>query len=183
MLRALYALVSAQRHQNNNNNDILISRLDRLNDVINENTHRINTLQRSVHRIALQPVQRPRVDAVDEELDRVEPRIGIVSNATLTKNPRSLHLLWQEYEFGVGGRKPAKYFTASERGKVKFAYSRRKVVWDTISGLVHAGHTAQVAVDMIYEVYGATTGVTKIIQMMRRDIANGGHPQLHFHHY
>ncbi|KAI2494042.1 hypothetical protein MHU86_20485 [Fragilaria crotonensis] len=30
--------------------------------------------------------------------------------ATLMPTPRSLHDLWQEYEFGVGGRKAAKLF-------------------------------------------------------------------------
>ena len=34
--------------------------------------------------------------------------------ATLSPHPRSIHSLWQEYEFGIGGRKAAKDFTAME---------------------------------------------------------------------
>ena len=94
-------------------------------------------------------------------------------------NPRSLHVPWEEYEFGIGGRKPAKAFTPAERGAVKFAYCRRKVVWDKIAEMVRAGHTAQVAIDLIYEVYGAATGVTNIINTMKRDRKTGGHPALH----
>ena len=41
-------------------------------------------------------------------------------HTTLSKCPKSLYVLWQEYEFGIGGRKPAKLFSAMERGKVKY---------------------------------------------------------------
>ena len=37
--------------------------------------------------------------------------------ATLSHNPRSLHLLWQEYKFGINDRKPAEQFTREERNK------------------------------------------------------------------
>jgi hypothetical protein len=109
-----------------------------------------------------------------QEADEIVSRL----NATLVKNPRSLHIIWQEYEFGVGGRKPAKNFTATERGTVKYAICR-KIVWETISGLYRAGHTPQVAIDMIYDVYGASTAVTTILKMIRRDKAAGHvHPNL-----
>jgi len=62
--------------------------------------------------------------------------------------------LWNEYEFGLGGRKPARQFTAVERGAVKFSYSRRKTAWDAIDRMVRSGATAQVAIDRIYGVYG-----------------------------
>jgi hypothetical protein len=87
--------------------------------------------------------------------------------------------LWHEYEFGIGGRKPAKYFTSAERGKVKHAYTRRKLIWDTISTLVRAGHSVSGAIAMIYDVYGASTSVTNITLLMRRDKQkSGGHPRL-----
>ncbi len=70
--------------------------------------------------------------------------------SNLSPTPRTLHVLWQEYEFGIGGRKPARLFTPTDRGKVKFKYSRRKVVWDVIAARVRAGETAQVAIDRIY---------------------------------
>ena len=47
-----------------------------------------------------------------------EPHIASPS-ATLSRVPRTLHLLWTEYEVGIGGRKAAKDFTAHERGKEK----------------------------------------------------------------
>ena len=83
--------------------------------------------------------------------------------ATLSKNQRDLYVLWQEYEEGLGGRKAAKDFTARERGQVKAMYHRQKVVWDAVPMLVWAGHTAHVAVDMIYQSYGRSMSVTKII--------------------
>ena len=53
-----------------------------------------------------------------------------VMPANLCKCPKNLYVLWAEFESGVGGNKPARLFTASERGKVKFKYCRRKIVWD-----------------------------------------------------
>ena len=86
-------------------------------------------------------------------------------------------MLWHEYEFGIGGRKPAQSFTAEERGKVRFRYCRRKIVWNAIDRMVRSGSTAQVACDRIYEVYGRGT-VTEIIKLMRKDEREGGHRQL-----
>ncbi len=62
--------------------------------------------------------------------------------ASLSPNPRTLYDLWREYEVGIGGRKAAKLFSYSERGKVKHKYSRRKVIWLMVSGLVQLGITA-----------------------------------------
>ena len=78
---------------------------------------------------------------------------------------------------GLGGRKPARQFTAIERGRVKFKYCRRKVVWDIIDRMVRGGFTAQVAIDKLYVVYGHIT-VTQIINLMRTDAIGGGHPEL-----
>ena len=143
----------------------------------------MNRIHRFIRRIALQPVQRPaaQIDGVGAAIEGGQAE-EIVSrlNATLIKNPMSLHIIWQEYEFRVGGQKPAKNFTAAERGRVKYAYYCRKKFWETISGLVHAGHTAQVAIDMIYDVYGASTAVTTTLKIIRRDKAAGHvHPSLH----
>ena len=46
--------------------------------------------------------------------------------AVLMPNPRDLHQLWREHTHGSGRNKPAKFFARAERGKVKFACSRRK---------------------------------------------------------
>lgn len=182
LLRAVYAVVGIQRRESRDRGESILSRLDRLNEYVLQMDQRhiqqMNALHRSIRRIALQPVQRPRIGNLEEGK---EEEVGLIAtvNATLMKNPRTLHLLWQEYEIGIGGRKPAKNFTVSERGRVKYAYYRRKIVWETIARLVRAGFTAQVAIDMIYDIYGASTGVTKILKMMRRDKAMGQvHPSL-----
>ena len=120
----------------------------------------------NLRRIALQPARR-----------RVG--VGTAANdlasmmATLMPTPRSLHDLWQEYLHGVGGRKPARLFSYTERGRSKHRYSRRKVVWDLVSGLVRLGYSSEVAIDRIYAVYGGQTSVTMIINGVKRDKKNG----------
>ena len=104
-------------------------------------------------------------------------RRALPYESSLSPCPRSLFELWTEYEFGLGGRKAAKLFTANERGRVKFKYSRRKVLWDCVSLLVRAGHTAHTAIDCIYDIYG-NESVTTIINAMRRDRRNGVHAEL-----
>ena len=39
-------------------------------------------------------------------------RRGVTFTSSLCKNPRTLHVLWDEWKFGVGGRKAAKHFTS-----------------------------------------------------------------------
>ena len=91
---------------------------------------------------------------------------------TLSPHPRDLFTLWQEYEFGIGGRKPARQFTVGERAKVKFKYCRRKILWDVIDGLVRSGNTAPVAIDKIYDAYGRVS-VSDIINKIRQDTRDG----------
>jgi len=140
---------------------------------------KLENMDKNLRRIARQPVQRVlHVDTAGGGgvVEQEQAQEG-ASIASLSPRPRDLHLLWLEYEFGLGGRKPARQFTAMERGKVKFKYSRRKVVWDTIDRLIRCGYTAQVAIDRIYVVYGQTS-VTHIIDRMRRDAIGGGHAAL-----
>jgi hypothetical protein len=99
--------------------------------------------------------------------------------AELMSAPRTLYDLWIEYEMGTGNRKAAKDFTYNERGRCRFKYCRRKVVWDCISKHVNAGFTAMTAVDKIYECYGRGETVTSIIKKMTNDKKTGGHPSLH----
>jgi hypothetical protein len=134
---------------------------------------KIGVTNTNIRRIALQPVQRPR---------GANDPTGVGANgnfaATISPTPRTLHELWQEYEFGIGGRKAAKDFTAQERGRVKHKYTRRKAVWDKIGEMVRGGWTAQAAIDRIYFVYGQNLCVTHIINRMKADRARGGHPEL-----
>ena len=100
------------------------------------------------------------------------------SAALLSKCPKSLHTLWNEYEFGLANHKPAKDFNAVERGRVKHVYHRRKVVWDQVSEMVRSGWSAHEACNKIYDVYGANQTVTSITNQLRKDRNNGGHPAL-----
>jgi hypothetical protein len=45
-----------------------------------------------------------------------------LSRNLLSPNLRSLHDLWEEYQNGLGGRKPARLLTYNERGRVKHKF-------------------------------------------------------------
>lgn len=91
--------------------------------------------------------------------------------ATLSKCPRTLYALWNEYEFGLNGQKAAKNFTSQEWGRNRFTYSRRKVFWDKAIELVKAGHTSFTAIDLISSVY-RNCSVTQTINTMMKDKRN-----------
>ena len=92
-------------------------------------------IQQNIQRVAIAPVRPIRQFDV--------PRI----NVTLSASPRTLYDLWDEFNHGIGGQKPAKDFTPRERGMVKHKYSRQKVVWDTVARLVNSGLTSHVSID------------------------------------
>ena len=46
----------------------------------------------------------------------------------MCRSPTNLHVLWTEWEFGIGGNKPAKKFKPSEQARVKCLYSTRKAI-------------------------------------------------------
>ena len=99
--------------------------------------------------------------------------------ADLSPTPRTLYVLWLEYQEGIGGRKPARQFTREERGRVKHKYHRRKIIWDLVASMIRTGLNAQLAYDRIYDVYGQATTVTNIINSIKRDCRNGNlHPNL-----
>ena len=77
-----------------------------------------------------------------------------VTPATLSNNPRSLLMLWQEYKLGINGRKPAEKFTTAERNTKanKQKYYRRNLVWQTVARLVQGGLTAEAAIDRLHSV-------------------------------
>jgi hypothetical protein len=88
---------------------------------------------------------------------------------SLSACPRNLYVLWEEYEFGLNGQKPAKRFTSRERGIVRYKYTQRKIVWDKITMMIRQGHTYLTANDELYWIYGAGTLVTDIINLMRTE--------------
>lgn len=91
-------------------------------------------------------------------------------SATLSRNPKSLREVWEEYVHGIGGRKPAREFTSRERnntmGGIKQKYYRRRIIWTTIDGMVRAGHTADAAIHAIRQAYGFQSSVTRIINRL-----------------
>ena len=98
--------------------------------------------------------------------------------ARLSKCPKTLNDLWAEYEFGVGGYKPAKLYTAQERGAVKDLYYRRNNFWSIVAELVRAGESADTAIEKMYCIYGPSSSVTKILAAIKHDKKRGGHPNL-----
>ena len=61
-----------------------------------------------------------------------------MSSAVLSSCRRTLHTLWNEYELVLENKKSDKDFTAIERGRVKYIYRRRKVVWYNIGSMVRS---------------------------------------------
>jgi hypothetical protein len=99
------------------------------------------------------------------------PHNNVSIHATLLKYPRYIHSLWEEYEHGLDGRKAAKNFNLTERGRVASTYNKRNLVWHFISRLINnRGIHYSAAIDCIYEV--------KIVKAIQRDAKNGGHPNL-----
>lgn len=105
---------------------------------------------------------------------RVVPGNNIPYESSLCRNPKSLYVLWQEWEFGVGGRKAAKLFSSRERGRVKYQYSLRKHFWDLCLDMIRRGYTSDTAIDKIYEVYSRSNSCTKILRQIREDKKNRG---------
>ena len=103
-----------------------------------------------------------------------------ISNANLSRHPRTLLLLWHEFLHGLDNNKPAKDFTRAERGRVKRTYSRRKVFWDLLCRMIDAGFTELIAIDRIYFSYGRNLSVTKILDRLISDKRRNGHPNLRF---
>eukprot|EP00536_Pseudo-nitzschia_multiseries_P003521 jgi/Psemu1/8013/gm1.8013_g len=85
--------------------------------------------------------------------------------ATLYATPRTIQALWDEE------------FTAAERGRVKFKYSNRKVVWSCMERLLNRGNDVNTAISKIKRVYGDVS-ITKLIKAMRADERRGGNPAL-----
>lgn len=82
--------------------------------------------------------------------------------------------MWEEYMRGIGGRKPAKDFTAKERGAVKYTYSLRKPFWNLVNRMIRAGYSSDAAIEKIYECYPRGWMTSKIIQQIRTDERAGG---------
>ena len=164
--------------------------LDQIHAVKTQFLRQLHNIHSAVKRIAIQPVvrasARPRngTTATSND-DNINNDFSILfggqerpAPVKLYKNPRTLFDLWQEYEFGISGTKPAKEFTRAERGENKSLYCRRNVFWQLMVQMIHAGHTSDSAIDKIYTVYGSSLSVTSILLCLVQDRKQGGHPSL-----
>ena len=107
---------------------------------------------------------------------------GIGGYVSLSPAPKTLYELHTEWQFGIGGRKPARLWNSRERtqraGGIKQKFYRRSVVWKLINGLVNRGCHVQEAIHMIKEAYGHNCTVSQYIDKIIKDRQNGGHPNL-----
>ena len=107
---------------------------------------------------------------------------GIGGFVSLSRAPKILHELYTEWQFGIGGRKPARLWNSQERaqraGGIKQKFYRRSVVWKLMSTLVNRGCNVQEAIHMIKEAYGHNCTVSQYIDKIIKDRQNGGHPNL-----
>ena len=158
----------------------LNAQVKKLSRTQSRNFEKINaSLNQIATSLPAAPVPAPVPVPVVQRITHNKAAEGASNNASLSRNPRTLYILWQEYEVGIAGRKAARLFTSEERGQVKYVYSRRKVAWDVIAVLVGApGYTVHTAIDKVYDEYGRDEPVTTIINHMRQDRMTGGHPEL-----
>ena len=97
------------------------------------------------------------------------------NNAILMDRPKSLHMLWNEYMFGIGGSKPAKEYTPQESHGVKNKdkYNMRKQFWLKCAEMVHAGWDANEAINQFYQVYNhghyLCQNLTQILKAIKKD--------------
>mmetsp|Transcript_95008 Transcript_95008/g.264004 ORF Transcript_95008/g.264004 Transcript_95008/m.264004 type:complete len:195 (-) Transcript_95008:29-613(-) len=139
-----------------------------------EQKDHFNKVFHQLNRIASQPGRRTRVaDDHGRNTDHEPPH----ETARLSRCPKTLHLLWDEWTNGISGNKPARLFTIRERGRSKHVFSKRKVFWNKVSELVRSGEMASSAIDKIYDVYGDES-VTTILRMLANDKKIGGNPLL-----
>ena len=127
-------------------------------------------LHRAVTRIANSPIMFSRVrntEGGQEGLNELGQQVD--SRATLCLSPRSLYTLWLEFEQGVGGRKPAKLFTPTERGRCKHKYCFRKPFWELVVQMIQSGYTSYTAIDKIYDAYGQFGSVSKMLREIKSD--------------
>jgi hypothetical protein len=97
----------------------------------------------------------------------------LTPSADLAPTPPNLLLLWEGYQSGLDGRKPARLFTPEERNST---YARWKIVLDIIAKRIRSGDTAQVACDKIYKAYGYDMYAADIIKLIVSDIQQGKLP-------
>ena len=146
-----------------------------------EMVKRLDKIERNLRRMSVMPGRREASGAVGGGGVGGANESQALMPANLCKCPKNLYVLWAEFESGVGGNKPARLFTASERGKVKFKYCRRKIVWDVIDDLVRRGLSSDVAIDRVYaECGGPNANVNDVIARLK-EFRRTGNDALHMY--
>ncbi|KAG7340248.1 hypothetical protein IV203_023791 [Nitzschia inconspicua] len=147
-----------QEFQRINNN------LTRIGDIIQEGLARQQQhLQAQQERLA-----------AEEEEEQAPEAGGPIGAPTLAPNLKTLQEMWREWQFGIGGRKPAKDFTPpQERGNptgcIKQTYYRRKCVWLILRHLNDNDHNISGAINIMKETYGQNVSVTDMQKAIVRD--------------
>jgi len=98
--------------------------------------------------------------------------------ATLPRAPRTLAALWDVYQNGVNGSKPARDFTDRERGQVKSKYCRWLPFWKCMDRLIRGGNDVREAIRRIRTVYGYQHNLTDLLKLIRDHEKEGGHASL-----
>jgi len=164
-----------------------IVRTEVLNRKIDQLTHLIRQLLRQPYRVLGSSNTRNNNTGTNGTGDLqtavnsagIEDEVREQSRNCLSKNPRCLHILWLEYNQGVGDKKAAKLFNVSERGQSRYTYSNRNVFWKKVSEMIRSGWNCTVAINKIKHHYGSHLSVTKIIKLMRNDSKSpNGYPRI-----
>lgn len=102
---------------------------------------------------------------------------GDLRPATLSSNPRTLSVLWDEYVNGIGGRLPASEFTSRQRNTraTKPNFCHRRPFWAIMVRLIDSGCTVATAMARVHRVYDRFGCLTEMLKAMKIDERNGGH--------
>ena len=129
---------------------------------------RLQTINQNVRRVLTAPAVRRRAREGEAEAQNEDEDVETIP---LMNCLRTLQILWAEYKFGVGGKKPAKLFTARERGKEKYSYSLWKPFWTLVEKMIRFGDSHTNTIEKIESVYcsGRSKSVTQILRKIRKD--------------
>ena len=150
-------------------------------NVVNNNIRRFGgTIQGAIARQDPAQAQERRAAANEQAQAVMENQEA--GSASLSPAPKTLHELYTEWQYGIGGRKAARLWNSRERsqqaGGIKQKFYRRSVVWKTINRLVNKGCHIQEAIHMIKDAYGHNCTISEYINKIIQDRQNGGHPNL-----
>ena len=134
--------------------------LSTMTNAVRANTRKVNALVRNIDKVLYY--------RREDNFESGTPEAS--NNNDLMLRVPTIGMLWQEYQTGIGRNKPAKLFTAHDRGRKRWIYSKRKVFWSFMVKLIDEGNSytsALTNIDVVYGYNGAS--VSKIIRRIRKD--------------